>query len=288
MRNVSTIQLLLSKYLMWTFSFPARLQEFVLPWKRMRAYVYACVRTFVCVSRRVVQVLTACINDCTCAGMECMCVCTLPRVLLCSWFLSLAALPMTSHSSGWLPTAGRTCSLLRISFFLLLAICPSLFLQHYPSSIVSFHTVSLCICDNIVLSDDKSTLFFLKFLDFFSHLFPSLPPFFNATSLSLSLCFYLFVSLSFSLPHALLSKQSGLYQDEPQPKQAKQKIWARKSACRRGRIVSCQPANWRCPPSPRTHTKILASQLPPIPPTRRSAKGWHLTWPRGERYGLRG
>lgn len=46
MRNVSTIQLLLSKYLMWTFSFG---KEFVLPWKCMRAYIYACVCTFVCV-----------------------------------------------------------------------------------------------------------------------------------------------------------------------------------------------------------------------------------------------
>lgn len=78
-----------------------------------------------------------------------------------------------------------------------------------------------------------------------------------------------------SLPHALLSKQSGLYQDEPQPKQAKQKIRARKSARRRGRILSCQPLCASLPtgdapphptaadPSPHTHTnQILASQAP--------------------------
>lgn len=75
MRNVSTIQLLLSKYLMW----PSRLSAQCPPaflscsgagdsslsflgnaqLKRLRAPV----------QRGVTQVLTACINDCTCAGM---------------------------------------------------------------------------------------------------------------------------------------------------------------------------------------------------------------------------
>lgn len=93
----------------------------------------------------------------------------------------------------------------------------------------------------------------------------------------------LFISLSLyhsllSLPHALLSKQSGLYQDEPQPKQAKQKIWARKSARRRGRILSCQPlcaslptgdAPRRRPPLLLTH--ILATQ--PLRPESCAAFG---------------
>lgn len=75
---------------------------------------------------------------------------------------------------------------------------------------------------------------------------------------------------------SLLSKQSGLYQDELQPKQAKQKIRARKSARRRGRIASCQPANWRCPPpSPTAATRRHAWHSP---------QAWHLTWLKGERY----
>lgn len=133
-------------------------------------------------------------------------------------------------------------------------------------------------------------------------MFPSL------LALSLMLCifsnsslFYL-PSLSlnhtlFSIPHALLSKQSGLYQDELQPKQAKQKIWVRKSARRRGRILSCQPANWQSPPTSRapplltpccihkcTHMhQMLESQLPYVDSCMVLYKGCRLTWPKKER-----
>ena len=88
-----------------------------------------------------------------------------------------------------------------------------------------------------------------------------MPPIPLSLSLSLSFSPFFSLSLSFlSLPRALLSKQSGLYRDEPQPKQAKQKIWARKSARRRGRILSCQPLCASLPTGD-------APPPPPLPPT---------------------
>lgn len=99
MRNVSTIQLLLSKYLMW----PGRLSAQCPPaFRSLPAagdqFVLACTHTRrnMCVKSRVMQVLT--VNGRTCARMEC--VCTLSRVLLCSCFLSLAAPAMTSRCSA--------------------------------------------------------------------------------------------------------------------------------------------------------------------------------------------
>ena len=187
----------------------------------------------------------------------CVCVCTLFHVLPCSWFLSFAALLMTSHYLGWLPTAGRTCSFLQISlsFFSSLSvyrcpcacnsICPPLYL-FIPASVYIYYLV--CICDHIVLSGEKCIFFvicrfvplhiFFFFLRWRSPRFAAFSCPLSLSSLSTSLSLYLSL---LSIPRALLSKQSGLYQDEPQPKQAKQKIWARKSARKRGRILSCQP-----------------------------------------------
>lgn len=211
---------------------------------------------------------------------------------------------MTSRFSGWLPTAGRTCSLLQIFFFLLLAICPSLSLclQQYPSSIVSFYTQhihhSVCVCDNTVLSGEKCTLdLFLNFLiprlpallpifpltllPFFLLMFPSVLALSPLCRLFLMppLSIYLFVYLSLLfLPRALLSKQSGLYQDEPQPKQGKQKIRARKSARRRGRILSCQPL---CASLPTADAPLLPS--PPHPHTHTHTKFWFSAPPASTR-----
>ena len=76
MRNVSTIQLLLSKYLMW----PSRLSSQCPPAflcssgdssLSFLGNTQPCVCVSVCirVCSRVTQVLTVHINDCTCAGM---------------------------------------------------------------------------------------------------------------------------------------------------------------------------------------------------------------------------
>lgn len=145
MRNVSTIQLLPSKYLMWPSRLSAQCRPafLSLPAAGDRGNCTGesnrrprpCVRA--CVAHRVMQVSTVCANDCTCAAKECAC--TLSRVLLCSWFLSFTASAMTSRGSGRLPTAGGTGSPPQIGGFLLLAIRPSLSPcpQQYPSPIVS-------------------------------------------------------------------------------------------------------------------------------------------------------
>ncbi|MED6238027.1 hypothetical protein ATANTOWER_004886 [Ataeniobius toweri] len=77
----------------------------------------------------------------------------------------------------------------------------------------------------------------------------------------------------------------GLYQDELQPKQAKQKIWARKSARRRGRILSCQPL---CASLPTGDAPCCRQPLPDLththinmPNVGITATSWHLTWPKG-------
>lgn len=107
-------------------------------------------------------------------------------VCVCSWFLSLAASPMTSHSSGWLPTAGRTCSLLRIPFFLLLAV-PSAAVPEPATLPVLHYTPDLCVCD-IVSSDEISSLSFISCLPFSLSLSLLLPLLSLYLSPSLTLC----------------------------------------------------------------------------------------------------
>lgn len=154
-----------------------------------------------------------------------VCVCALSHVLLCSWFLSLTAFPMTSRYLGRRPTASRTCSRLQIFLssprYLSIAV-PALatlsvlhcIFSYPPLCISAIQRVSVTILPYPNKSASYISLEIPLPVSPFLRTFPSFsfnvsicapppPPFllfFPLTSppLSLSLSFYLFVSPSLS------------------------------------------------------------------------------------------
>lgn len=194
-----------------------------------------------------------------------MCVCVCPPALLVSITGSLAddltLLRLASNSrQNLLPPPNPFLSPPR---------CPSAAVPEPATLSVPHCTFSsprlLCVRVSVTISSYPRK--FLHFLSFHvSICVGALLP----LSLSLSLSFCLFVSLSLSLPRALLSKQSGLYQDEPQPKQAKQKIWARKSY--RASLPTGDAATHPPLSPPPTHQQFWHLVSPPHPPT------WTPAW----------
>lgn len=117
-----------------------------------------------------------------------ICVCTLSRVLLCSWFLSFTAFVDDLTLLGL--ASSRTCSLLQIFFFSSLSVyrcpcacnsIPPLLYLFIPASVYIY--CSACICNDNVLSSTKCALSFFSFLrrllltlfSLFLLMFPSVP-----------------------------------------------------------------------------------------------------------------